>query len=204
MGTPRNRRERRHRKPCAAHWRQEFRTCNCTQGSGHQRARRRASVASGPRQPAAARGQVRCPHRAQPKSLEGLASRHGPNALPLVLDGPTQAAWRRAEACARPLWPPRRGGEQRGSASLATIEESPPSRRGRRVETIFSALSGRQPRLDAHPAGAEIGAHITGLVDRRVQAFPTPGLYHASKWALEASANRRQRSAGVWHQGHAR
>ena len=122
-----------------------------------------------------------------PKSLEGLASRYGSNVLPLALDVTDRAAVEKAVKLARDHF-----GRldvvvnNAGFGLFGTVEEVTPEQARAQMETnFFGALwvtKAALPILREQRSGHIIQVSSIG----GVQAFPTLGLYHASKWALEA------------------
>jgi NAD(P)-dependent dehydrogenase (short-subunit alcohol dehydrogenase family) len=121
-----------------------------------------------------------------PRSLEALVARHGPNVLPLALDvtdpGAVEAAVKRAKAHFDRLDVIVNNA---GFGLFGTIEEVTPAQARAQMETnFFGALwvtKAALPILREQRSGHVIQVSSIG----GVQAFPTLGLYHASKWALE-------------------
>jgi NAD(P)-dependent dehydrogenase (short-subunit alcohol dehydrogenase family) len=121
-----------------------------------------------------------------PKSLEGLASRYGSNVLPLALDVTDRGAVEKAVKLARDHF-----GRldvvvnNAGFGLFGTVEEVTPEQARAQMETnFFGALwvtKAALPILREQKSGHIIQVSSIG----GVQAFPTLGLYHASKWALE-------------------
>lgn len=120
------------------------------------------------------------------ESLKGLVDKHGANVLPLALDVTDQAAVERTVKRAHEHF-----GRldvvinNAGYGLFGTIEELSAQQARDQMETnFFGALwvtKAALPILRAQGAGHIIQVSSIGGVN----AFPTLGLYHASKWALE-------------------
>jgi NAD(P)-dependent dehydrogenase (short-subunit alcohol dehydrogenase family) len=119
-------------------------------------------------------------------TLTELAERHGENVLPLALDVTDKAAVDAAVAHAHDHF----GGldvvvNNAGYGHFGTIEEATEEEARAQIETnVFGALWVTKAAL---PIMREQGSgHIIQVSSiGGVNAFPTLGLYHASKWALE-------------------
>lgn len=141
-----------------------------------------------------------------PRTLDGLASRYGANVLPLALDVNSQPAVEKAVKLARDHF-----GRldvvvnNAGFGLFGTIEEITTEQARAQMETnFFGALwvtKAALPILREQKSGHIIQVSSIG----GVQAFPTLGLYHASKWALEGfSQALAAEVARLRHQGHPR
>ena len=121
-----------------------------------------------------------------PKSLDDLVKRYGANVLPLALDVTDEnavfAAVKQAHAHFGRLDVVVNNA---GFGLFGTIEEITPAQARAQMETnFFGALwvtKAALPYLREQRSGHVIQVSSIG----GVQAFPTLGLYHASKWALE-------------------
>ena len=119
-------------------------------------------------------------------TLTELAERHGDNVLPLALDVTDKAAVEAAVAQAHDQF----GAldvvvNNAGYGHFGTIEEATEEEARAQIETnVFGALWVTKAVL---PIMREQGSgHIIQVSSiGGVNAFPTLGLYHASKWALE-------------------
>jgi NAD(P)-dependent dehydrogenase (short-subunit alcohol dehydrogenase family) len=121
-----------------------------------------------------------------PKTLSDLVARFGSNVLPLALDvtdeGGVTSAVKQGHAHFGRLDVVVNNA---GYGLFATIEEATPAQARAQMETnFFGALwvtKAALPILREQRSGHIIQVSSIG----GVQAFPTVGLYHASKWALE-------------------
>ena len=121
-----------------------------------------------------------------PKSLDDLVKRYGASVLPLALDVTDEnavfAAVKQAHAHFGRLDVVVNNA---GFGLFGTIEEVTPAQARAQMETnFFGALwvtKAALPYLREQRSGHVIQVSSIG----GVQAFPTLGLYHASKWALE-------------------
>jgi NAD(P)-dependent dehydrogenase (short-subunit alcohol dehydrogenase family) len=121
------------------------------------------------------------------RSLEGLVAEHGDRALPLELDVTDKAAIDRSVAAAH-----ERFGRldvvvnNAGYGQFGAIEEASEEEARRQIETnLFGPLwvtKAAIPILREQRSGHILQVSSIG----GVLAFPILGLYHASKWALEA------------------
>jgi len=120
-------------------------------------------------------------------ALDGLVERYGDNVLPLRLDVTDKAAIDEAVEAAH-----ERFGRldvvvnNAGYGLLGAIEELSEEQARAQIETnVFGALWVTQAALPI--MRAQGGGHILQVSSiGGVMAFPMLGLYHASKWALEA------------------
>jgi NAD(P)-dependent dehydrogenase (short-subunit alcohol dehydrogenase family) len=150
-------------------------------------------------QAALARGDKVAATARDERTLSELVERHGQDVLPLRLDvtdrGAVGAAVRRAHEHFGRLDVVVNNA---GYGLFGTVEEVSEAQARAQVETnLFGALWVTQAALPIQRAQGS--GHIIQVSSiAGVQAFPTLGLYHASKWALEGFSQALAYHASKW------